>query len=36
MYNDSKGAVRISEAKAIKKTYYGGKMLTCGSVKKEF
>ena len=36
MYNDGKGAVWISEAKAIKNPYYGGKMLTCGSVKKEF
>lgn len=36
MYNDGKGTVWISEAKAIKNPYYGGKMLTCGSVKKEF
>ena len=36
MYNDGKGAVWISEATAIKNPYYGGKMLTCGSVKKEF
>eukprot|EP00388_Colpodella_angusta_P047476 GDKK01072812.1.p2 GENE.GDKK01072812.1~~GDKK01072812.1.p2 ORF type:complete len:221 (-),score=18.85 GDKK01072812.1:628-1290(-) len=36
MYNDGKGAVWISEAKAIKNPYYGSKMLTCGSVKKEF
>ena len=36
MYNDGKGAVWISEAKAIKNPYYGNKMLTCGSVKKEF
>ena len=36
MYDDGKGAVWISEAKAIKNPYYGGKMLTCGSVKKEF
>ncbi|MBV6879126.1 DUF3347 domain-containing protein [Epilithonimonas ginsengisoli] len=36
MYNDSKGAVWISEAKAIKNPYYGSKMLSCGSVKKEF
>ena len=35
MYNDGKGAVWISEAKAIKNPYYGNKMLTCGSVKKE-
>lgn len=36
MYNDGKGAVWISEAKVIKNPYYGSKMLTCGSVKKEF
>ena len=36
MYNDGKGAVWISEAKTIKNPYYGSKMLTCGSVKKEF
>ena len=36
MYNDGKGAVWISEAKAIKNPYYGNQMLTCGSVKKEF
>lgn len=35
MYNDGKGAVWISEAKAIKNPYYGSKMLTCGSIKKE-
>ncbi|ASK29317.1 hypothetical protein CEY12_04010 [Chryseobacterium sp. T16E-39] len=36
MYNDGKGAIWISEAKAIKNPYYGNKMLTCGSVKKEY
>lgn len=36
MYNDGKGAIWISEAKTIKNPYYGSKMLTCGSVKKEF
>ena len=36
MADNNKGAVWISEAKAIKNPYYGGKMLTCGSVKKEF
>lgn len=36
MYNDGKGAVWISEAKAIKNPYYGNQMLTCGFVKKEF
>ena len=35
MYNDGKGAVWISEFKAIKNPYYGSQMLTCGSVKKE-
>lgn len=35
MYNDGKGAIWISEAKTIKNPYYGSKMLTCGSVKKE-
>ena len=35
MYNDGKGAVWISEAKTIKNPYYGSKMLSCGSVKKE-
>ena len=32
MYNDGKGAVWISEAKAIKNPYYGKQMLTCGSI----
>ena len=36
MYNDGKGAIWISEAKTIKNPYYGSKMLTCGSVRKEF
>lgn len=36
MYNDGKGAIWISETKEIKNPYYGSKMLTCGSVKKEF
>jgi hypothetical protein len=36
MYNDGKGAIWISETKAIKNPYYGDKMLTCGSVKKEY
>lgn len=35
MYNDGKGAIWISETKEIKNPYYGSKMLTCGSVKKE-
>ncbi len=35
MYNDGKGAIWISEYKEIKNPYYGNKMLTCGSVKKE-
>ena len=36
MYNDRKGAIWISEIKEIKNPYYGSKMLTCGSVKKEW
>lgn len=36
MFNDGKGAVWISETKAIKNPYYGNQMLNCGSVKKEF
>lgn len=36
MYNDGKGATWISETKEIKNPYYGSKMLTCGSVKKEW
>jgi hypothetical protein len=35
MYNDGKGAMWISETKEIKNPYYGSKMLTCGTVKKE-
>ncbi|MEO5945418.1 MAG: DUF3347 domain-containing protein [Chitinophagaceae bacterium] len=35
MYDDGKGANWISETKEIKNPYYGSKMLTCGSVKKE-
>jgi len=36
MFNDGKGAIWISEAKAIKNPYYGNKMMSCGSVKKEY
>lgn len=36
MFNEGKGAIWISEAKAIKNPYYGNKMLTCGSVKKVY
>jgi hypothetical protein len=36
MYNDGKGGLWISEIKEIKNPYYGSKMLTCGSVKKEW
>jgi hypothetical protein len=36
MYNDGKGAMWISEIKEIKNPYYGNKMLSCGSVKKEY
>jgi hypothetical protein len=35
MYNDKKGAMWLSETKAIKNPYYGKKMLTCGSVQEE-
>ena len=35
MYDEGKGAVWISESKEIKNPYYGSKMLTCGSVKKQ-
>lgn len=36
MYNEGKGAIWVSEIKEIKNPYYGGEMLTCGSVKKEY
>jgi hypothetical protein len=35
MYNDKKGAMWLSETKAIKNPYYGKRMLTCGSVQEE-
>ena len=35
MANDGKGAIWISEIKAIKNPYLGKKMTTCGSVKEE-
>lgn len=35
MYDNNKGAVWISEIKEIKNPYYGSKMLSCGSIKKE-
>jgi hypothetical protein len=35
MYNGKKGAMWLSETKAIKNPYYGKKMLTCGSVQEE-
>lgn len=35
MANEGKGAIWISETKAIQNPYYGKKMMTCGSVKKE-
>ncbi|MFV8327759.1 DUF3347 domain-containing protein [Flavobacterium sp. ZS1P14] len=35
MYDDGKGAIWISESKDIKNPYYGKKMLSCGSMKKE-
>lgn len=36
MYDDGKGAIWISEFKEIKNPYFGSKVLTCGSVKKEY
>ncbi|MCD1115388.1 DUF3347 domain-containing protein [Chryseobacterium turcicum] len=36
MYNDNKGAFWISEKKEIINPYQGSKMLTCGSVQKEW
>jgi len=36
MYNDNKGAIWISEKKEIVNPYQGSKMLTCGSVQKEW
>lgn len=35
MYNAGKGGIWLSETKEIKNPYYGSKMLTCGSIKKE-
>lgn len=35
MYDGGKGAIWISETKEIKNPYYGSKMLTCGSMKKQ-
>ncbi len=35
MYDDGKGAIWISEFKEIKNPYFGNKMLSCGSMKKE-
>ncbi|KVV16287.1 DUF3347 domain-containing protein [Flavobacterium sp. TAB 87] len=35
MANNNKGALWLSEVKEIKNPYYGSKMLTCGSVKKQ-
>ncbi len=35
MYDAGKGAIWISETKEIKHPYYGSKMLTCGSMKKQ-
>ncbi len=34
MADEGKGAIWISEVKDIKNPYYGSKMLTCGSIKK--
>lgn len=36
MFNDGKGAVWLSETKEIKNPYYGSKMISCGSVKKQY
>lgn len=36
MYDEGNGAFWLSEIKEIKNPYYGEKMLTCGSIKKEF
>lgn len=36
MYNDNKGAIWISEKKEIVNPYQGSKMLTCGSLQKEW
>lgn len=35
MYNNSKGAIWISEKKEIVNPYMGSKMLSCGSIQKE-
>ncbi|MEC5165538.1 altronate dehydratase [Flavobacterium sp. PL11] len=35
MANNNKGALWLSEVKEIKNPYFGSKMLTCGSVKKQ-
>ncbi|WP_373515303.1 DUF3347 domain-containing protein [Persicitalea sp.] len=35
MYNDNKGANWLSSNEEIENPYYGSKMLTCGSMKKE-
>lgn len=36
MYNNGKGAIWLSETKAIKNPYYGKRMLTCGAITKEY
>lgn len=36
MANDNKGAIWLSEAKEVKNPYFGSKMLSCGTVQKEF
>ncbi len=35
MYNNNKGGKWLSEVKEIKNPYFGSKMLTCGSIKKQ-
>lgn len=36
MANNNKGAYWLSEVKEIRNPYFGSKMMTCGSVKKQF
>lgn len=36
MYDEGNGAHWVSEIKEIKNPYYGEKMLTCGSIKREY
>lgn len=36
MYDNNEGAMWISETKDIKNPYFGDKMMTCGTIQKEF